>query len=86
MSTDPGKIQVLGAAEVAGRKVLTLRFIQGRNPDWVARPFFAEYDEHATWLDELRPAFGETEFFFEPELRDMFARDKAAAARRQEAW
>jgi hypothetical protein len=51
---------------------MTLRFLQGRNPDWVARPFFAEYDESATWLDELKPAFGEEEFFFEKELKEMF--------------
>jgi KamA family protein len=78
MSTDPGKIQVLGRAEVAGRRVLGLNFIQARNTDWVARPFFARYDEKAAWLDDLRPAFGETEFFFEPELRAMFEKDAAA--------
>ncbi len=76
MSTDPGKVQVLGPADVAGEKVLTLNFLQGRNPDWVARPFFARYDETATWLDDLRPAFGEREFFYEPELRQMFEEDK----------
>jgi L-lysine 2,3-aminomutase len=67
MSTDPGKIRVLGTADVAGQKVLALTFLQGRNPDWVQRPFFAEYDENASWLDELKPAFGEKEFFFERE-------------------
>ena len=29
------------------------------------RPFFARYDETATWIDELQPAFGEERFFFE---------------------
>ena len=72
MSTDPGKIQVLGPAEVAGRKVLTLTFIQGRDPEWVRRPFFAAYDSKATWIDELRPAFGQDRFFFEEELEGMF--------------
>lgn len=80
MSTDPGKVQVLGPAEVAGRKVLALTFLQGRDPDWVSRPFFARYDETAVWLDDLRPAFGEREFFFEPGLQAMFEQD-----RRQEA-
>ena len=35
---------------------------------WVGRPFFARYDPQATWLDELRPAFGEEQFFFEPSI------------------
>ncbi|PJF28989.1 MAG: lysine 2,3-aminomutase [Phototrophicales bacterium] len=66
-SATPGKIQVLGVTEIHGKKVIALRFLQGRNPDWVHRPFFAEYDEHATWVDELVPAFGEERFFFEEE-------------------
>jgi hypothetical protein len=43
------------------------RFIQARNPDsdWVQRPFFAKYDEEATWLNDLKPALGEERFFFE---------------------
>lgn len=71
MSTTPGKVQVLGEATVAGERVLALQFIQARNPAWALRPFFAAWDESACWLDELRPAFGEREFFFEPELRAM---------------
>lgn len=65
MSHAPGKIQVLGTAEVKGEKVFVLRFLQARNPKWVDRPFFAKYDPEATWFDQLEPAFGETEFFFE---------------------
>ena len=48
-----------------------LRFIQARNPDWVQRPFFAKYDEEATWLDHLEPAFGENAFFFAEEYTAM---------------
>ncbi len=73
MSTSPGKIEVQGVSEINGEKVFVLRFIQGRNPDWVQRPFFARYDDTATWLDDLTPAFGEAEFFFEPEFRRMSA-------------
>jgi hypothetical protein len=51
---------------------MTFRFLQGRNPDWVAKPFFAEYDDKAIWLDELKPAFGEEKFFFENELNEIF--------------
>ena len=69
MSATPGKVEVLGVQEVAGEKIFVLRFLQGRYPDWVGRPFFARYDPKATWLDQLEPAFGEEEFFFEEGLR-----------------
>lgn len=72
MSANPGKIQVLGVSEAQGKQVIVLRFIQGRNPDWIHRPFFAEYDAQATWLSELKPAFGENEFFFESELEQFY--------------
>ena len=71
MSATPGKVQVDGVVTVQGEKVLSLRFLQGRNPDWVQRPFFAKYDENAIWLDELKPAF-EEKFFFEDELQEKY--------------
>jgi KamA family protein len=64
MSCFFGKVQVLGVDEIAGKKVFVMRFIQARNPDWVARPFFAEYNPDATWITQLKPAFGD-KFFFE---------------------
>src|SRR5690625_346882 len=51
MSAGPGKIEVQGITEFNGEKVFVLRFIQGRNPDWVQQPFFAKFDPKATWLD-----------------------------------
>lgn len=71
MSCLPGKVQILGVADVKNEKVITLRMIQGRNPDWAARPFFAEYDENATWYNDLKPAFGEDKFFFSDELETV---------------
>ncbi|MGI5913696.1 MAG: KamA family radical SAM protein [Bacteroidales bacterium] len=65
MSCEPGKIQVLGVQEVKGEKVYVLRFLQGRDANWVNIPFFAKYDPKATWFDQLEPAFGEEKFFFE---------------------
>jgi L-lysine 2,3-aminomutase len=65
MSADPGKVEVQGVTEIRGEKVFVLRFLQGRDPDWVNRPFFARFDEKAVWLDDLKPAFGEERFFFE---------------------
>lgn len=72
MSCNPGKIQILGISEIQGEKIFTLRMLQGRNPDWVAKPFFAKYDKNAIWLDDLIPAFGEKHFFFEDELEQRF--------------
>lgn len=68
MSAGPGKVQMLGVTEIQGEKVFVMQFIQGRNADWVHRPFFAAYDEHAIWLDELKPAFDNEQFFFEEEV------------------
>ena len=73
MSALPGKVQVLGISEIANQKVITLRMIQGRNPDWAARPFFAEYDNDALWYTDLKPAFGDKNFFFQDELEKMLA-------------
>lgn len=67
MSASPGKIEIQGVTQINNQRVLALRFIQGRNPDWVQRPFYAEYNEEATWLNDLKPAFGENRFFFEQE-------------------
>lgn len=67
MSASPGKVQVLGVTEIQGEKHFVLRFLQARNPEWVNIPFFAQYDPQATWLDQLKPSFGEDQFFFEKE-------------------
>lgn len=70
MSCLPGKVAVEGVAQLFGQKVFVLTMLQGRDPDWVKRPFFAKYDPNAKWLDDLSPAFGEKEFFFESALRE----------------
>jgi KamA family protein len=70
MSATPGKVLVSGVATVRGEDVMVLQFLQGRNPDWVGRPFFAKYDPNATWLDDLEPAF-EDRFFYEEESDEL---------------
>lgn len=70
MSATPGKVQVSGVATFGGQKMLILRFLQGRNPDWAHTPFFAKYDESAIWLDDLKPVEG-SKFFFEDELEQI---------------
>jgi len=67
MSATPGKVLVNGMTHVEGEPVFVLSFLQGRNPEWVGRPFFAKYDPAATWLFDLEPAFGAAEFFFDPD-------------------
>jgi KamA family protein len=69
MSATPGKVVVDGVTEIGGEKVFVLKMIQGRDPSWVGRVFFAKYDEHASWLDQLKPALGAKEFFFDPALK-----------------
>ncbi len=71
MSALPGKIEISGITKIYGEKVFALNFIQGRNPDWIKKPFFAQYDPDAIWLDDLKPAFGETKFFYENELEEI---------------
>src|SRR5690554_2774031 len=71
MSAGPGKVEIQGITEIQGEKVFMLRFIQGRNPDWVQRPFFAKFDPEAMWFDDLVPAFGEEKFFFTDEYETM---------------
>ena len=74
MSATPGKVVVDGVEEIAGQKVFVLSFLQGRNPDWIKRPFFAKFDPEASWLDDLRPAFGAERFLFDDEM-DCLTRD-----------
>lgn len=74
MSAHPGKARVVGIEEVAGQKVFVLEFLQARDPSWALRPFFAEFDPEATWLDQLKPAFGQDRFFFEQESAETEAR------------
>lgn len=71
MSAAPGKVHMVGVSEVSGKKVFVLQFIQGRQADWVKRPFFAEYNADASWLNELKPAFGEEKFFWQDEFEKM---------------
>jgi len=81
MSATPGKVVIDGVSMIGSEQVFALRFLQARRPDWVGRPFFARFDPKATWLDELRPAFGESEFFFAKGMREIEAESAAALGR-----
>ena len=69
MSATPGKVLVDAVSTIGGEKVFVLKMLQGRDPAWANRVFFARFDPRATFLDQLTPAFEAREFFFEPELR-----------------
>lgn len=73
MSCNPGKVQVLGVSEINGEKVFVLNFLQGRDPSWVGKPFFAKYNPDAIWMDDLEPAFGENNFFYEKSFMELLA-------------
>lgn len=71
MSATPGKVAIDGITNISGEKVFVLSLLQARNPEWVKQPFFAKYNENATWFNDLEPAFGKDKFFFEDELNIM---------------
>jgi len=63
MSATPGKVAVVGVNEINGEKVFVLNMLQAKNPELVDIPFFAKFDEKATWIDELKPAFADKFIF-----------------------
>jgi len=77
MSATPGKVLVRGRATVGDEEVFVLEMVQGRDPSWANRVFFARFDPGAAWLDQLRPALGAREFFFEPTLRELSGRPRS---------
>ena len=85
MSATPGKVHVVGEVDLSllgdtftkgeNQKALALKFLQGRNPDWTGKLFFAKYDPKATWIDHLKPVVGDR-FWFEDELDMMVNADQ----------
>jgi len=73
MSCNPGKVQVVGVSEIYGEKVFILNFLQGRDPSWVGKPFFAKYNPDAIWFDDLEPAFDDSKFFYEEAYYELLA-------------
>ena len=80
MSATPGKILVEDVIELNGESVFVLRFVQGRRSEWANRTFFAAYDPDAAWYDELKPALGEDDFFFQSDLDNIKLESVARAA------
>lgn len=76
MSATPGKVVVDGVSVIGSEQVFALRFLQARRPEWVGRPFFARFDAQACWFDQLEPAFGREEFFFQPAMEQLAAEQR----------
>jgi KamA family protein len=68
MSATPGKIQIQGTAQINGEKAFVLSFLQGRDANWVGRPFFAHFDPTATWFTDLKPLSDKPHFFYKGEI------------------
>lgn len=78
MSTYWGKISVEGICNIAGQKTIALKFLQARDPEWTGQIFFAQYDEAATWIDELKPLSGDRFFFQSLPAQSIIASDTSA--------
>ena len=68
MSATPGKVLIVWTATFGRQKVFVLKMIQGRDPGWVNRVFFAKFDPWATWYDQLEPALGSWDSLFETSM------------------
>lgn len=56
MSAAKGKVQVLAVVEnpLSGKKSFVLQYVRHRDYRETFKPFYMEYDEKATWVDQLK--------------------------------
>jgi hypothetical protein len=66
MSASQGKVIVDGVVTLNDRKAFVLRYLRARNLAWTHQPFFAHYNESATWFDQLQPFDAQQAPFFTP--------------------
>jgi L-lysine 2,3-aminomutase len=64
MSATPGKVVIDGVVDLDRGPAFALRMLQARRPELVGRPFYAAYDPHAEWWDDLRPYSARDREFF----------------------
>jgi KamA family protein len=54
MSAQPGKVLIDGVIDLGDRKAFVCKMLQSRDPEQANEIFLAEYDEQATWYDDLK--------------------------------
>ena len=67
MSTDKGKVHVIGTRTFDKQKIFVLEYIQARDSSLIRIPFFAQFDAQATWFDALKPLSSVDDMFFHQE-------------------
>ena len=71
MSTKAGKILVDGISEINGERFYVLKFLQARDPELVNKVYYAEYNQDAAWITDLKPAFDTDRMFFKRQKPDI---------------
>src|SRR5947207_15571282 len=79
-SENPRCLHYQAIETIGSQRLFVLKFLQARIPTWTERVFFADFDPHATWIDELKPGFGDKEFFFEEGYRKIAQRKKEGSS------
>jgi malate/lactate dehydrogenase len=56
MSADKGKVQIMGIVTnpLDGNTYFMMQFVRHRDYRNTFKPFFMEYNENATWVDQLK--------------------------------
>jgi hypothetical protein len=80
MTTLGGKLGIVGTPTINGETVFALKFFSARNPAWINRMFFAKLNPTAEWFGELKPAFGDREFFWEKECREIISKSSSTSS------
>jgi len=80
MTTLGGKLGIAGTPTINGEPVFALKFFSARNPAWIERMFFAKLNPDAIWFDELEPAFGDKEFFWEKECAEIIKQSDSVSS------
>lgn len=65
LATALGKIVLDGIVNIHGSDVFVFKVFRAREPSLIGTHFFAQYDDKAIWLNQLTPALGSPEWYFD---------------------